>query len=98
MTTAVRSRRLRRDGADIDPDREDLRAHDTAEGTQDAAAEFLSTGPAQQVIAEAVEVRLGLEPDEIISTEPLCDVLVVRQHPKQFGRRKGGVQEKSGRL
>src|SRR6516162_8250133 len=66
VTTVVRGRCLRGDRGDIDTDRKDLRAHNTAESTQDAAPELLSSGPAQQVIAEAVEVRLGLKPDEII--------------------------------
>ena len=62
------------------------------------ASELLSARPAQQIVAEAVEVRLGLKPDEIVGAQPFGDVVVVRQHAQQFGGRERRVQEEADRL
>ena len=90
--------RLPCDRRHIDPDRKDLRPHDAAKSPQRPVAEILAARPAQQIVAEAVEVRLGLKPDEIVGAQPFGDVVVVGQHAQQFGGRERRVQEEADRL
>ena len=71
---------------------------DAVERTKGAAAEILAAAPPHQVIAEAVQVRSSLEPDQIVSTQGGDEFPVVGQQPHQLGRREGGVQEKPDRL
>ena len=60
--------------------------------------EILRPGPTQQIIAKAVQIRLGLKADEIIGAQRLDEVAMVRQHAQQLGRRERRVQEKPERL
>ena len=69
VPAAVGGLGLSRNSRDVDADREDLRAHDASEGAQNAIPQFLSTGPAQQIISEAVQIRLGLKADQIVRAQ-----------------------------
>src|SRR4051812_27414245 len=98
MPSSVGRSRLSRDRCHIDPDREDLRPHDASKSPQYAVAELIAAGPAQQIIAEAVEVRLRLKPDQIVGAQPFGDVVMVGQYAQQLRGREWGVQEKADRL
>ena len=60
--------------------------------------QILGPGPAQQIVAKAMQIRFGLKTDQIVSAQRFDQVAMVRQHAQQFGGRKRGMQEKADGL
>ena len=98
MPRAIRGCSLAGYLGDVYTDWKHLSADDPSEGAQNAGPEFLSAGPAQHIIAKAVEVGLGLEADQIVRAQRPDQLLMVGEDAKQFGAGEGGMQEKTDRL
>ena len=97
MPAADGLRGLAGDLVDIDADRIDGGAQRVAPGGDGAVAVQRRARLARQIGAEAVEIALGLKPDEIIGGEAAHDGVVVGQGAEQLRRRKGRVQEEAER-
>ena len=88
MAASVRCFGLGSERRDIDADRKDVSADDTPEGAQHAVTKVFGPGPAQQIIAKAVQIRLGLKPNQVIGAQCFGEIAVVRQHAPNLGGRK----------